>query len=55
MTNKERLAYAENKLIEACENGTVGDCRYWAGYRDGVKRCVENCEHIEDLSDGALD
>lgn len=41
MTNKERLAYAEKKLDEAIQNGTVYEQTYWRGYRDGVKRAVE--------------
>lgn len=41
MTNKERLAYAEKKLDQAIQNGTVYDQTYWRGYRDGVKRAVE--------------
>lgn len=44
MTNKERLAYAEKRLDEAIRNGTVYDQTYWRGYRDGVKRAVENEE-----------
>ena len=44
MTNQERLAYAEKKLDEAIQNGTVYDQTYWRGYRDGVKRAVENEE-----------
>lgn len=44
MTNQERLDYAEKKLDEAIRNGTVYDQTYWRGYRDGVKRAVENEE-----------
>ena len=44
MTNKERLAYAEKRLEEVIRNGTDADIHYWRGYRDGVKRAVENEE-----------
>lgn len=54
MTNKERLDYSEKKLEEAIKNGTDADVHYWRGYRDAVSRCVYK-EHIEDLSDGALE
>lgn len=44
MTNQERLAYAEKRLDEAIQNGTVYDQTYWRGYRDGVQRAVEGEE-----------
>ena len=53
MTNRDRLDYAEKKVSEAIRNGTEYELEYWKGYRDGVKRCIQ--QHIEDLSDGALD
>ena len=37
---KELLEYAENKLDEAVQNGTVMDINYWSGYLDGIRACM---------------
>ena len=44
MTFERAIRIAEKRLDEAIRNGTVYDQTYWRGYRDGVKRAVENEE-----------
>lgn len=39
---QELLEYAERRLEEEAKNGTASDINYWRGYRDAVKRMMEN-------------
>lgn len=41
MTIKERLEYAQEKLNEAIENADMEIFKYWCGYRDAIKRVME--------------
>ena len=41
---KELLEYAEEKLDEAVQNGTVIDINYWSGYCDGIRACIRETE-----------
>lgn len=36
-----RLEYAERRLEEEIKNGEMRDIQYWCGYRDAVKRMME--------------
>lgn len=38
---QDRLEYAERRLEEEIKNGEMYDIQYWRGYRDAVKRMME--------------
>lgn len=42
MTLQERLEYAERRLDEEIRNGESSDISYWKGYRDALKRIMED-------------
>lgn len=41
---QELIEYAQRRLDDACKNGTYEDCRYWAGYLDGLKSALSKFE-----------